>query len=175
MIISEPRVKAWFPFLISHLIKQYSDIDTTYRMQFSSQNHNNIPHQCQDLNGNMLTTRVSDTDWDISPPFGNMIPAVPEKSPLPTRTEYMKCITLAGQMNGIISFYFRCSFPNFSQHSSSTRITIVNVLNLLICSNEQLNHWHTSCIISTGAILLNYTTSDIELLRQLTKTIWEVF
>lgn len=114
----------------------------------------------------MLTTVVSDTDWGISSPFGNMIQAIQGKSPLPMRTKYMKYITLAGQMNGIISFYFSCSFQNFSQHSSSTYITIVNALNLLICSNEQLNHRQTSCIISRRAILSNYFAFDNELLGQ---------
>lgn len=114
----------------------------------------------------MLTMIVSDTDWGISTQFGNMIQAIQEKSPLPMRTKYMKYITLAGQMNGIISFYFSCSFQDFSQHSSSTYITIVNSLNLLICSNEQLNHWHKSCIMFRRAILSNYFACDSELLGQ---------
>lgn len=109
-----------------------------------------------------LTGVVSDTDWGISTPFGNMIQAIQGKSPLPMRAKYMKYISLAGQMNGIISFYFGCSF---SQHSS-TYITIVNALNLLICSNEQLNHWHTSCITFRRAILSNYFAFDSELLEQ---------
>lgn len=110
-----------------------------------------------------LTGVVSDTDWGISTPFGNMIQAIQGKSPLPMRAKYMKYISLAGQMNGIISFYFGCSFL---QHSSSTYITIVNALNLLICSNEQLNHWHTSCITFRRAILSNYFAFDSELLEQ---------
>lgn len=92
----------------------------------------------------MLTMGVSDTDWRISAPFGIMIQAIQGKSPLPMRTKYMNFITLAGQMNGTISFHFICSSQNFVQHSSSTYITVVNALNLLIFSNEQLNHWHTS-------------------------------
>lgn len=107
----------------------------------------------------MLTTVVSDTDWGISTPFGNMIQAIQEKSPLPMRTKYMRNITLAGQTNSIISFYFSCSLQNFSQHSSSTYITIVNALNLLICSNER----RTSCV---SAILLHYFAFDGELLEQ---------
>lgn len=38
---------------------------------------------------------------------------------------------------------------NLPQHSSSTRFTIMNVLGLLICSNERLNHWHTPCAYSS--------------------------
>lgn len=55
----------------------------------------------------MLTTVVSDTDWGISTPFGNMIQAIQEESPLPMRAKCMKYIILAGQMNGIISFLFQ--------------------------------------------------------------------
>lgn len=62
----------------------------------------------------MLTVVISDNDWGISTPFGNMIQAIRGKSPLPTKTKYMKYITLAGQMNGIISFHFICSFQSFS-------------------------------------------------------------
>lgn len=36
----------------------------------------------------MLTMVVSDTDWHISAPFGNMIQAIQKESPLPIRTKY---------------------------------------------------------------------------------------
>lgn len=97
----------------------------------------------------MLTMEVSDTDWYISTPFGNMIQAIQEESPLPMRTK-MKSITLAGQTNGIISFYFSYSFPDFLQHLSSVYIIVANALKLLICSNK-----HTSCLFVRRVIPLN--------------------
>lgn len=78
----------------------------------------------------MLSVVVSDTDWGISTPFGNVIQAIQGESPLPVRTKYMKNMTLAGQMNGVISFHFIPSFPNFSKHLSSTHIRVVKALNL---------------------------------------------
>lgn len=56
-------------------------------------------------------------------------------------------------------------FRIFQRHLSSTHVTIVNVLNLLICSNEQLNHQHTSCRTWRREILSHYSALS-EALRQ---------
>lgn len=70
VIYLHEAVKAPLFFLIPHLIKPHSDIDTTYKMQFSSQIHNSIAHKCQGPTGDRT---VSDTDHGISAPFGTMI------------------------------------------------------------------------------------------------------
>lgn len=84
-------------------------------VQFSALDHNNIAHQCQPANAKKMTLVVGNSYWGISRPFGNMMQAVQKKSPLSISIKYMKYITLAGQMNDTISFYF---INPSQQHSS---------------------------------------------------------
>lgn len=94
MLNLESRVKALFPLLISHLIKQYIDIDMTRTMQFSTYNHSDSVHQCHckhrkcGLCFKVILIGALLHHLDIWPKQFR------GKSPLPMRTKYVKYILL---------------------------------------------------------------------------------